>query len=278
MADTYTAGQTTEFGKVDALANWLSGGQFSYNLTAAPLNSPASLLNFLTKTKSGFCVQYAYAMTVLARLLGIPARFVVGYTAGTRLKNGSYQVRNTDAHAWTEVYFPTFGWIRFEPTPAGQGTANPPNYMTSGDGARSARRDPPDHPGDRRARAAASPANNSGLNRLRPQSGSGAPGAGAAGGRSGTPWTAIALAVTAALALAFGLITLITPPARRTPAAQPETRRRRPPSATTAVAATAAIALVALALYRLMARTPGSTWTPAGPPSGSPSPPPPPPS
>ena len=118
LAASYTAGQTTEFGKVNALANWLSGGQFSYNLTAAPLNSAASLLNFLTKTKSGFCVQYAYAMTVLTRLLGIPARFVVGYTAGTRLKNGSYEVRNTDAHAWTEVYFPS---LRLDPLRAHAG-------------------------------------------------------------------------------------------------------------------------------------------------------------
>ena len=222
VAATYTVGQTTEFGKVDALANWLSGGQFSYNLTVAPLNSPASLLNFLTKTKSGFCVQYAYAMTVLARLLGFPARFVVGYTAGTRLKNGSYEVRNTDAHAWTEVYFPTFGWIRFEPTPAGQGTANPPNYMTGGTGRGQLGATPPiiqatQGPGGSKA------GNNSGLNHLRPQSGPGEPAGGAVGGRSGTPWTAIALAVIAALALALGLITLISPPARRTPAAPPET-------------------------------------------------------
>ena len=256
LADTYTAGQTTEFGKVDALANWLSGGQFSYNLTAAPLNSPASLLNFLTKTKSGFCVQYAYAMTVLGRLLGFPARFVVGYTAGTRLKNGSYEVRTTDAHAWTEVYFPTFGWIRFEPTPAGQGTANPPNYMTSGTGRGQLGASPPiiqatQGPGSTKV------GNNSALNHLRPQSSSGGSAGGAAGGRPGTPWTAIALAVTAALALAFGLITLITPPARRTPATQPETRRRRPPATTTVIAATAATALVALALDRLMSRTPG---------------------
>ena len=75
-----------------------------------------SLVTFLTKGKSGFCVQYAYAMTVLTRLLGIPARFVVGYTGGTRQKDGSYVVRNTDSHAWTEVYFPSLGWIRFEPT------------------------------------------------------------------------------------------------------------------------------------------------------------------
>ena len=267
VAATYTAGQTTELGKVDALANWLSGGQFSYNLTVAPLNSPASLLNFLTKTKTGFCVQYAYAMTVLARLLGFPARFVVGYTAGTRLKNGSYEVRNTDAHAWTEVYFPTFGWIRFEPTPAGQGTANPPNYMTSGTGRGQLGATPPiiratQGPGSSKA------GNNSGLNHLHPLSGPGEPAGGAVAGRSGTPWTAIALAVIAALALALGLITLISPPARRPPAAPPETSRRRPPAATTAVAATAATALVALALYRLMTRTPGvnlgAAWATAG--------------
>ena len=48
--------------------------------------------------------------------------------------------------------------------------------------------------------------------------------AGSAGGRAGTPWTAIALAVIAALVLAFGLITTLAPPARRDPAAQPQTR------------------------------------------------------
>ena len=242
---------------MDALANWLSGGQFSYNLTAAPLNSPASLLNFLTKTKSGFCVQYAYAMTVLTRLLGIPARFVVGYTAGTRLKNGSYEVRNTDAHAWTEVYFPTFGWIRFEPTPAGQGTANPPNYMTSGTGRGGLGTTNPIigatvGPGNKNPSLGSA-----GLNRIRPQGGLGGSAAGSAAGRARTPWTAVALAVIAALALAFGLITIVAPPARRTLAAHPETRRRRPPAATIAIAATAATALVALVLYRLMARTAG---------------------
>jgi len=91
-------------------------------------------VNFLTKAKIGSCVQYAYAMTVLTRELGIPARFVVGYTGGTQLKDGSYVVKNTDAHAWTEVFFPSLGWIRFEPTPAGQGTASAPDYMTGGAG------------------------------------------------------------------------------------------------------------------------------------------------
>ena len=256
VADSYTAGQTSEFGKVDALANWLSGGQFSYNLTVAPLNSAASLLNFLTKTKSGFCVQYAYAMTVLTRLLGFPARFVVGYTGGTRLKNGSYVVRNTDAHAWTEVYFPGFGWIRFEPTPAGQGTATPPNYMTSGTGSGGLNTSPilgaTAGPGSSKTGP-----HDSGANRIRPETGAGGAVAGSPGGRAGTPWTAVALAVIAALVFTFALIALIAPPARRAHAAHPQTPRRKPLTATTAIAAIAAAALVALALYRLMARTAG---------------------
>jgi hypothetical protein len=75
-------------------------------------------------------------MAVLTRLLGIPARFVTGYTAGIPGKGGSYQVKTTDAHAWTEVYFPTFGWIRFEPTPGEQagGTASTPDYMSASAG------------------------------------------------------------------------------------------------------------------------------------------------
>ena len=254
LARQITAGQATEYGKAQALATWLQA-KGNYDAAAPSFSDAAGLETFLTKTKSGVCVQFAYAMTVLARLAGIPARMAVGFTTGMRRSRDHYTVTTGDDHAWTEVYFPTFGWIRFEPTPAGQGTASDPNYMNSN--SQGTIQTPPVLPSSQPS-AAPAPSTLRGQSApRRQQPGSGALGAGAAGGRSGTPWTAIALAVTAALALAFGLITLITPPARRTPAARPETRRRRPPSATTAVAATAAIALVALALYRLMARTPG---------------------
>ena len=258
LADSYTSGQTSEFGKVYALANLLSGAQFSYTLNAAPLNSAASLLDFLTKTKSGFCVQYAYAMTTLTRLLGIPARFVVGYTAGTRLKNGSYEVKNTDAHAWTEVYFPTLGWIRFEPTPAGQGTANPPSYMTSGTGRGLGSGTDPIVKETQGAGNGTTGPNSSGTGRTPTSLGGAASVAGAGGGRAGAPWAAVALAVIAALALAFGLIAIAAPPAQRALSAHPEApRRRKPLTATTVAAGTAAVALAALALYRLLARTKG---------------------
>ena len=135
LAQAQTSGQATELGKVNALANWLSSPPFRYSLAAAPSASAPGLLSFLTTTRTGYCVQYASAMTVLTRLLGIPARFVTGYTAGTSGKGGSYVVKTTDAHAWTEVYFPTLGWIRFEPTPGGQGgTAVRPGYMSASTG------------------------------------------------------------------------------------------------------------------------------------------------
>ena len=235
LADRQAAGQTTEFGKVNALATWLSGPQFIYSLAAPQLTSAASLVNFLTKVKSGFCVQYAYAMTVLTRLLGIPARFVVGYTGGTRLKDGSYQVKNTDAHAWTEVYFPTLGWIRFEPTPAGQGTANAPDYMTGGAGHGPARRLQPDHLG-----ATQSP----GASKTPPRPGGPAPlpgrvttagCGGRAAERAATPWAAIALAVIAALVLALGLISVVAAPTQQLLTGHPGVSRRRPRAATAAV-------------------------------------------
>jgi len=132
LAQAQTSGQATEFGKVNALANWLSSPPFRYSLAPAPSASAVGLLSFLTTTRTGYCVQYASAMTVLTRLLGIPARFVTGYTAGTPDNGGRYVVKTTDAHAWTEVYFPTLGWIRFEPTPGGQGgTASRPDYTSA---------------------------------------------------------------------------------------------------------------------------------------------------
>ncbi len=241
---------------MNALATWLSGPKFTYTLAAPTLTSAPKLLNFLTKGKSGFCVQYAYAMTVLTRLLGIPARFVVGYTGGTRQKDGSYVVRNTDSHAWTEVYFPTLGWIRFEPTPAGQGTANAPDYMTAGAKSGQGGAVPPILGATESPSAGKSAPPVNGLGRtVRPGSTEG--GLSGSGKRASTPWTAVALAVIAALVLAFGLISVAAGPAQQLLAGHPVVSRRRPRALTVAVVGVAAAALVALALYRLMARASG---------------------
>jgi transglutaminase-like putative cysteine protease len=74
---------------------------------------------FLFDLKEDFCEYFASAMVVMLRELGVPARMVEGYTAGTLDPNtGKFVVKELDAHAWVEVYFPLYGWIEFEPTPS----------------------------------------------------------------------------------------------------------------------------------------------------------------
>ena len=82
-------------------------------------------LAFLTQTKAGFCQQYATAMAVLVRELGIPARIAVGYQEGTLQDDGTYLVQTKDAHAWVEVFFEGYGWLPFEPTPGAARTRTP---------------------------------------------------------------------------------------------------------------------------------------------------------
>ena len=72
---------------------------------------------FLFTTKQGYCEYYATAMTVLLRADGIPARVVNGYLPGVRQADGRWLSRESQAHAWVEVYFPGYGWITFDPTP-----------------------------------------------------------------------------------------------------------------------------------------------------------------
>jgi transglutaminase-like putative cysteine protease len=259
LAENHVSGQTSEIGEVNALASWLSGTQFNYTLAGPVFDTADGLLSFLTKNRNGYCVQSAYAMTVLTRLLGIPARFVVGYTAGIQIKGSEYKVMTTDAHAWTEVYFPTFGWLRFEPTPSGQGTARAPNYMTTASGTGHI------FTGGVpiiSASAAPGPQNSSQAHQLfgrgHVQQGASGPANTLSGKPAGTPWAAIALAIIAAIALACGVIAMVAPPAQRAASVSVSPgRRRRPVSATSAALVTVAAALIALALYRLLSSTSG---------------------
>jgi len=135
IAKRVTRGQDTAYARAVALERWFHSPKFSYDLQVTNLpNTPAGLLEFLTTEPTGYCQQFAFAMAVLARLLGIPARVEIGYTAGTRQPNGSWLVTTADAHAWPELYFSGAGWVRFEPTPGGtdgQATAVQPPWVTN---------------------------------------------------------------------------------------------------------------------------------------------------
>jgi transglutaminase-like putative cysteine protease len=133
------AGAKTAFQDAVALQNWLSaGGGFRYTLNAPTVISESGLADFLEHTKRGYCQQFSFAMAALARLLGIPARVAIGFTSGTPVAGSEWVVTSHDAHAWPELYFQGYGWLRFEPTPAGsapgQGTATTPVYTLNTSG------------------------------------------------------------------------------------------------------------------------------------------------
>ena len=99
-----------------AIQSWLSRS-FRYTLDVEP--QPENLdfvTHFLLDTREGYCTYFASAMTVMCRMVGIPARYVEGYIAEPDA-DGQAVVTGLSAHAWTEVYFSGFGWLTFDATP-----------------------------------------------------------------------------------------------------------------------------------------------------------------
>lgn len=117
LATQLAGGVATDGQKALALQNFLRDEtRFSYSLNAPAGTGFSLMLNFLFQERSGYCIHYASAMALLARTLGIASRVAIGFTPGTQLEDGSYQVRSYDMHAWPELYFEDLGWVRFEPT------------------------------------------------------------------------------------------------------------------------------------------------------------------
>ena len=110
-----------------ALQSWLSR-TYRYTLDVDPQPSNLDFVtHFLMDTKEGYCTYFASAMTVLCRMIGLPARYVEGYVAEPN-ENGEAIVTGLSAHAWTEVYFKGFGWLTFDATPKhGSGSRNEPD-------------------------------------------------------------------------------------------------------------------------------------------------------
>lgn len=99
-----------------ALQSFLSRG-FRYTLDVEDQPENVDFVTrFLLDTRAGYCTYFASAMTVLCRMVGLPARYVEGYVAHPD-ENGEALVTGLSAHAWTEVYFSGFGWLTFDATP-----------------------------------------------------------------------------------------------------------------------------------------------------------------
>ena len=119
IAEAWTQNASTPYRRVLAIQqHFVSSGEFHYSLDVRPKADANALVDFLTKTRTGFCQQFAAAMAILVRELGIPARVAVGFRPGSQLGD-TFTVSTQDAHSWVEVLFPGYGWLPFEPTPGG---------------------------------------------------------------------------------------------------------------------------------------------------------------
>jgi transglutaminase-like putative cysteine protease len=118
LAQSLTAGASTEYQKALAIQNYLRGPDFRYSLNPPSDGSGTqAITNFLFSTRTGYCQQFAGAYAVLARAAGLPTRLAIGFAQGDEVGSDTYQVHDRDAHTWPEVYFgPKFGWVPFEPT------------------------------------------------------------------------------------------------------------------------------------------------------------------
>jgi transglutaminase-like putative cysteine protease len=94
---------------------------------------------FLFDARAGYCDYYASSMTVMLRAVGVPARYVRGYSQGTK-EEGQYRLLESDGHAWPEVFFPGFGWVEFEPT-GGEPALNRPRSQDPEEEAAESARD-----------------------------------------------------------------------------------------------------------------------------------------
>ncbi len=103
---------------IDAALHYFHTEPFVYTLEP-PLLGANPIDEFLFETRRGFCEHYASAFTLLMRSAGIPARVVTGYQGGELNPLGGYLiVRQSDAHAWVELWLDEAGWVRFDPTAA----------------------------------------------------------------------------------------------------------------------------------------------------------------
>lgn len=116
LALEVTGGVDSYYERVVAIESYLLSNYF-YSLKPGVAEDGNQLHHFLFESGKGYCSYFAFAMALMARSVGIPARVAVGFFTdpGSEIFN-YFPVRADMAHAWVEVYFPDYGWINFDPT------------------------------------------------------------------------------------------------------------------------------------------------------------------
>ncbi len=117
LAEQITEGKKTDYEKAQAFVDYFENNGYTYDLLYEPEDE--SIDYFLFESKTGSCTSYATSMALMARLVGLPARYVEGFAAYERNENGAFVIRDSHAHAFVEVYVAGAGWVTFDPTVPG---------------------------------------------------------------------------------------------------------------------------------------------------------------
>jgi transglutaminase-like putative cysteine protease len=116
LADSITGQVGGTLEKVQRIEAYLKSN-YLYSLKPGLAADGDQLAHFLYESKKGYCSYFAFAMTLLCRSLGIPARVAVGFWVDPEMEVlNFYEVRANQAHAWVEVYFGRYGWMEFDPS------------------------------------------------------------------------------------------------------------------------------------------------------------------
>jgi transglutaminase-like putative cysteine protease len=151
LANRIAGKADTAAAKAAAIQAYLRSSQFSYSTDPLPGSGYEAMENFLQRDRKGYCEQFASAMAMMARVVGIPSRVSVGFLPGAPDEDG-WTVSIRDMHAWPELYFANYGWVRFEPTPASvTGSAPPWTVQDSGSSGSDPSADPTSESTDREA-------------------------------------------------------------------------------------------------------------------------------
>ncbi len=117
QAERLATGARGPYGAVVAIETWLrETGGFTYDESPPSAAGVPPLAYFVDEGRRGYCQQFAGAMALMLRFVGVPARVAAGFTSGS-YANGVWTVTDHNAHTWVEVWFPGYGWLSFDPTP-----------------------------------------------------------------------------------------------------------------------------------------------------------------
>lgn len=143
LAEDITTSAENRYEQAKAIEQYFGANGFTYQTKGVdvPEEDEDYVDSFLFESRAGYCDNYSTSMVVLLRTLGIPARWAKGFTSGEEIEDSEinhadaededvYEVKNENAHSWVEVYFPSTGWVPFEPT---QGFSNLADFHEEGE-------------------------------------------------------------------------------------------------------------------------------------------------